>query len=307
MNKSLIKPAALRGGDTIGIAAPSSPFDEESFHQGVQILESMGFRVRVSDEIFKREGYLAGSDPERAQLLMDLFEDPSVRAVFCARGGFGSMKVLPLLDFETIRKNPKILVGFSDITALSLAIYQCCQTVSLHGPLVTTLKKGSRTTLEGLKSAVSAAGPAVLRPSRPRVLQPGQASGPVLGGNLTTLTHLMGTPYEPSFDGALLFLEDRGEPPYRIDRMLSQLTLAGRLDTVSGILLGTFEDCGPPDKVYDVVTNAFSRKDLPILGGFDFGHGSENVAFPIGPEATLDTDERSLRFRESALSEAVGS
>lgn len=307
MGKSLINPPALQQGDTIGVAAPASPFDEASFKQGVHILESMGFVVKVTEEIFKKDGYLAGSDQERAGLLMALFEDTAIRAIFCARGGFGSMKILPFLDFKTIADNPKILVGFSDITALALAIYDRSNMTSLHGPLVTTLKQGSPKTVAELKSALSALRPPVLKPSIPRVLHPGQATGPVLGGNLATLTHLMGTPYEPSLDGALLFLEDRGEPLYRIDRMLSQLRLAGRLDAVSGLILGTFEDCGHPDDVYHLFSQTFSDKNLPILGGFDFGHGPENVALPIGPEATLDTDEQNLRFRESALSEADGS
>ena len=305
MGKSLVKPVALRPGDAIGIAAPASPFDEASFQEGLAVLESMGFEVKVSKGVFKREGYLAGSDRERAELLMDLFRDITVRAIFCARGGFGSMKILPLLDFDTITENPKILVGFSDITALSLAIYRCCQMTSLHGPLVTTLRKGSQTTVAGLQSALSPGHPPVLTPSRPRVLSPGRASGRVLGGNLATLTHLMGTPYEPSFENALLFIEDRGEPPYRIDRMLSQLHLGGRLEKIAGVILGTFEDCGPLDAVYDLLDQAFSHKQIPVLGGFDFGHGPENVALPIGPEAVLDTDRQHLRFTETALKEAT--
>jgi len=301
MERTLIKPAALKPGDTIGIAAPASPFDEKAFEEGVQLLKSMGFDVKVSKGVFKRNGYLAGSDPERADLLMGLFQDTSIRAVFCARGGFGSMKILPLLDFQVIRDNPKILVGFSDITALSLAVYHRCGLVSLHGPLVTTLRKGSEKTVDALQSAVSSTKPPVLKPSRPYVVKSGQASGPVLGGNLATLTHLMGTPYEPSLEGALLFLEDCKEPPYRIDRMMSQLRLAGRLEKISGIILGTFEDCGILDEVYSIIDKAFSQKEVPILGGFDFGHGPENVALPIGPQAVLDTGEPHLRFAESAL------
>lgn len=304
MDEPLVKPKPLRAGETIGVAAPASPFDDTRFREGVKILESMGFSVRVPDAVFERDGYLAGSDESRAKHLMDLFRDETIRAVFCARGGFGAMKILPLLDFQSIRENPKILVGFSDITALSLALYHCCGLVSLHGPLVTTLGKGLESTITGLKAALSSPEPPLLSPVRPEVLRPGKGSGPVLGGNLATLTHLMGTPYEPPFKGAILFLEDRGEAAYRIDRMLSQLRLAGRLDEISGVILGTFEDCGPLDTIYSVVTEAFSERDIPILAGFDFGHGPQNVAFPIGPAALLDTDLPALRFQESFFDEA---
>lgn len=305
MEKPVIKPPAIRPGDTVGIAAPASPFDQKAFEAGVAVVESMGYQVKISDQLFRRHGYLAGSDTERAELLMRLFADESVKAIFCARGGFGSMKLLPLLDFEAIRAEPKILVGFSDITTLLVAIYQQCGIVTFHGPLVTSLGKRSEKTVSALMDAISSYKPLVLTPSKSVVLHAGQASGPVIGGNLATLTHLIGTPYEPAFERHLLFLEDRGESPYRIDRMLSQLHLSGRLEGVAGVILGTFEECGSLEDVYAIVKEVFRHTGIPVLAGFELGHGTENITVPVGLHADLDTDDASLRFREPAVHEAA--
>jgi muramoyltetrapeptide carboxypeptidase len=303
VQQPLVKPPALRPGDTIGIAAPGSPFDQQAFERGVAVLESMGLQVKIPENLFARQGYLAGSDTERASQLMKLFEDESVRAIMCARGGFGSMKLLPLLDFETVCARPKIVVGFSDITALLLAIYYRCGMVTFHGPLVTTLKKHSEKTCTALMDSFSSSRPPALKSPNPVVLKPGQASGPVVGGNLTVLTHLMGTPYEPRFEGHVLFLEDRGEAPYRIDRMLSQLRLAGLLDGLAGVILGSFHDCGPVEDVYEIVKQAFDHTDIPVLAGFDLGHGTDNLTVPIGVKAQMDTEDGSLRFQEPATCE----
>jgi len=305
MGTELIKPAGLSPGDTIGIAAPASPFDKESFKEGIRIIESLGFNVKTPENVFRRNGYLAGSDMERAESLMQLFEDDTIHGIFCARGGFGSMKLLPLLDFRIIAKNPKIFVGFSDITALSLAIYQHSGMATFHGPLVTTLGKGSEATIAALKTAISSSTPLVLTPSKPLVLRPGKASGPVIGGNLTVLTHLLGTSYEPSFHGHILFLEDRGEAPYRIDRLFSQFRLASHLDGISGLILGTFHDCGNPEEIYNIVTEALKDTQIPILAGFDLGHGPENLTIPLGLRAKLDTENGNLQFQEPAVKEAT--
>ncbi|MDY6838139.1 MAG: LD-carboxypeptidase [Thermodesulfobacteriota bacterium] len=301
MEGRVIKPTALSPGDTIGIAAPASPFDRKAFEQGVEVLEAMGFNVKIPDNLFKREGYLAGSDSERAALLMGLFSDGEVRAVLCARGGFGSMRLLPFLDFEAMGNHPKILVGFSDVTALLVSLYRKCGLVTFHGPMMTTLAKGSQATSSALMAAITAHSPLVLTPSRPVVLNPGHAAGPVIGGNLSTLSHLMGTPFELVFGGHLLFLEERGEAPYRIDRMLSQLHLGGRLDGVAGVILGSFEDCGALEEVYDIVKGVFQNRPVPVLAGFDIGHGEDNVTLPMGLWADLDTENGNLRFLEHAV------
>ena len=175
--------------------------------------------------------------------------------------------------------------------------------ITFHGPLVTTLARDSEKTCSALIDAIGSARPIVLNPSKATVLNSGRASGRLVGGNLTTLCHLMGTPYEPPFKGHLLFLEDRGEAPYRIDRMLSQLYLGGRLDGVAGVILGSFQDCGPLEEVHAIVQETFRHAAIPILAGFDIGHGIDNLTVPIGLEANLDTEDASLRFKESALKE----
>ena len=303
MEQTPIKPQTLRPGDTIGIAAPASPFDQQAFDRGIGVLESMGYRVKIPENLFMKRGYLAGSDSDRASQLMKLFENESVRAVFCARGGFGSMKFLPLLDFEAICAQPKILMGFSDITALLVAIYNRCGMVTFHGPLVTTLKKDSKKTCTALIDAVGSNRPLALKARKAVVLNPGRASGRLVGGNLTCLCHLVGTPYEPRFEGHILFIEDRGEALYRIDRMLTQLSLGGHLDRVTGVVLGSFQDCGPFEDVYAIVKEAFRHTGVPILAGFDLGHGTDNLTVPIGLEADLDTEDGSLRFQEPATYE----
>jgi muramoyltetrapeptide carboxypeptidase len=303
MRHKLIKPPVLRPGDTVGIAAPASPFDEDAFEAGLQTLRDMGFEIKVPGQIFEKQGYLAGTDRQRASLLIELFEDDTVQAILCARGGFGSMKLLPLLDFGLIKTHPKPLVGYSDITALLVAIYKKCGMTTFHGPLVTTLGKGSSETRFSFMGAVASSSPIRLKPKAPHIVHPGKATGPVLGGNLTVLTTLLGTPYQPSFKGHILFLEDRGEALYRIDRMLSQLQLAGCLDQVVGVVLGSFLDCGPLDQIHSIVRKAFHKK-VPILGGFDLGHGDENLTLPLGIPAELDTAAGALRFRETAVTNA---
>lgn len=213
------------------------------------------------------------------------------------------MKLLPLLDFETICAHPKILLGFSDITALLVAIYNRCGMVTFHGPLVTTLKRDSEKTCLALIDAIGSSRPLALKPRKAMVLNSGRASGRLVGGNLTSLCHLMGTPYEPPFEGHLIFLEDRGEAPYRIDRMLSQLHLGGHLDGVAGVILGSFHGCGPLEDVYAIVKQALRHTDIPILAGFDLGHGTDNLTVPIGLEAELDAEAGSLRFQEPAIQE----
>ena len=300
MEQVVIKPPSLNPGDTIGVAAPASPFDRGDFERGVSVIESMGYQVRIPENLFARNGYLAGSDRDRAGLLMGLFADESITAVFCARGGFGSMRLLPLLDFDAISARPKIFLGYSDITTLLVAFYEKCGMVTFHGPLVTTLKKNCAATGSALTNAVGSREPLVVKPSNPVILNPGRASGRVVGGNLTNLCHLLGTPYEPSFDGNLLILEDRGEAPYRIDRMVTQLHLGGHLEGIAGVILGSFQECGPIEDVYKIMKEAFHHSNVPILAGFDIGHGLPNLTVPLGLEAELNTEEGSLRFVEAA-------
>lgn len=295
-------PGRLLPGDTIGIVAPAGPFDRKEFGRGVEALKAMGFRIVVPDDIYIKNGYLAGPDIHRANLINTFFADRKIKAIICARGGFGSMRILSLLDFELIKKNPKIFIGFSDISAILSVLYTKCGFVVFHGPMVTSLGDASRKTMEALLAAVSSDAMLAIRPKTGITIRHGLASGPVAGGNLTTLCHLVGTSFEPGLKGHLLLLEDKGEPCYRIDRMLTHMKLAGCFDDLAGLVLGSFKNCGPISEIIEIVDNLFKEDNIPILAGFEVGHGKNNITIPIGLNATVDADRQLLSFHESATS-----
>jgi len=299
-SKKLLRPARLKTGDKIGIAAPASHFDRQNYNLGVRVLESMGFYVSVLDDIFDRDMYLAGSDIHRANLLNKLFADSSIKAIICARGGYGSIRILPLLDYNIIRNNPKIFVGFSDVSAILSAIYTKCDLVTFHGPMVTTMADASQKTKESMMAAFLSGSKLNITIKNGIALRHGSASGIVSGGNLATLCHLAGTPFQPSFKDHILFLEDRGEAAYKIDRMLTQMKMAGCFDGISGLILGFFENCGKMSEIFSVVDDIFKDYDIPILAGFEAGHGRNNITIPFGITATLDSDRQLLSFHEVA-------
>lgn len=300
----IVKPPGLRPGATIGIAAPASPFDLELFGQGLALVEGRGYRTLCPEAVYARRGYLAGDDRQRAAALQALFVDPQVGAIFCARGGFGSMRLLAHLDFEPIKDNPKILVGFSDVTALSNVLFDRCGLVGFHGPVVTSLADTDARTSDGLFAALDPSVPLRLSVAEGKTLTPGTATAPLCGGNLTTLCHLVGTPFAPSFDGKILLLEDVNEAPYRIDRMLSQMRMAGCFDGLAGLVLGTFNGCGSEEELKAVVEEVFAPPGIPILSGLTAGHGPVNLTVPIGLTATLNAGEKRLFFHEPATTKA---
>jgi muramoyltetrapeptide carboxypeptidase len=290
-------PIALKPGDCIGIVAPASSFEESVFYAGIGVLENMGFRVRIPEGIFARSGYFAGSDAVRAAQVNAAFADSTVQAIICARGGYGSMQILPYLDYAAIRRHPKLLMGFSDITALLCALYQRSGLVSCHGPVVTTLVNASPVTLESVLHALTLNHLPGIHLECGMTLSPGKASGPVICGNLTTLCHLVGTPFLPNLNEHILIIEDKGEKPYRIDRMLTQMNLAGVFDGLSGLGIGTFENCGAADELYEIIARIFGPFHIPILAGFNIGHGPDNIAVPFGLEAFLDAGQHLLTYR----------
>lgn len=298
-NKS-VRPPRLKPGDTIGIVAPAGPFDSEKFMKGKTVLESMGFQTFFDEGIFQKHGFLAGTDIQRTDQLNRLFADPTVQAIACARGGYGSIRILSFLDFETIKKHPKIFLGFSDISALLSVLYEQCGLVTFHGPVVTTLAKATEKTIMAMKTALTSDASLELTPEDGKVIKPGVCSGLVAGGNLTTLCHLVGTPYAPNFKGKILLLEDVGEMPYRIDRMLTQMKLAGCFNGIAGLILGVFEECGHLNEIVEIFNNIFENANIPILAGFGMGHGEHNLTIPMGLGATLDTDKNRLLFHEPA-------
>lgn len=293
-------PPRLRRGDTIGIVAPASHFDRQSFARGIEVLESMGFQTYLPDLIYEKSGKRAGVDHRRAELVNRLFVDPKIQGIVCARGGYGSLRILELLDYVQIGRNPKIFVGFSDISAIHACLYQRCEMVTFHGPTITTLARSSLETQQSFSKALMTTTGISIAPLHPVTLRAGVGAGPVVGGNLTTLCHLLGTPFSPRFRGHILLLEDQGEAVYRIDRMLSQMKLAGCLDGITGLMLGMFKNCGPMQEIFEVIQDIFQDNNIPILAGFGIGHNEPNFTIPFGLNANLDTNQGRLSFHGRA-------
>lgn len=291
-----ILPPPLNAGDTIGIAAPASSFDHALFNKGIETLRSMGFNPAIPDEIFDKSNYLAGSDQQRAEIVNRLFNDADIKAVICARGGFGTMRILPYLDYPLIREHPKWLVGFSDISALLWALYSGSGLLSLHGPTVTTLAKADKHTVQSLDAALKLNLPLKITNPAGRTIRSGSTFGPIIGGNLTTLCHLMGTRFSLDCSGAILLIEDRNEALYRVDRMLSQIRLSPWFQKIAGVAVGTFEDCGHQDDIDRMVAETFDELHIPVLAGIDIGHGKTNLTVPFGMEAVLDADEQFIEI-----------
>ena len=312
MSEGLNRPLALEPGDLVALVAPSRPASERGPREAAAYLEKRGYRVDVSPAIHDRHYYLAGTDDTRAAELNRVFADPEVRAVFCARGGFGSGRLLDRLDFGAVRGDPKIVAGFSDSTALLLALYSRAGLAVFNGaladfdlgevrdPLVEASLWPLLTSPEPLGEVPAAA-------ESMGVVRPGTARGPLVPANLALLCSLLGTPFFPPLDGALLVLEDIDEYPYRIDRMLNQLRLAGVLERLSGLLFGQFRDCFTAEEMEEAPTLAeialdhAQGTDFPIVAGLPFSHFPRRLVLPAGVCAELDTTIPSLEITEAAV------
>lgn len=297
-----IFPPPLLPGDRISIVAPASPFDRNKFNNGLSVIEELGFLPVFNDDLFQSDGYLAGSDNHRAGMFNAAFMDQETAGVWCVRGGYGSLRLLPLIDYAMIRSHPKVLIGCSDITAILNALHSNCGLNTFHGPMIASLGQTSAFTLNALKEMFKWHDGYAVAPENPVLMRSGNAAGPVAGGNLTTLCHLLGTPWQPRFPGRLLFLEDRGEAPYRIDRMLCQMKIAGCFRGLAGLMLGSFEKCGPYDEILGIVADVFFDMDIPVLAGFSVGHAEPNIILPIGVEAYLDANAGTLTYFKSPVS-----
>ncbi len=306
--KTIVKPKALQRGDLIGICAPAGPaLAEEDLHKGVRYLQQLGYRVLLTPHLLRKRGYLAGTDRERASDLMHLFTDTRVSAIIALRGGYGTQRILPLLDFQKIRKNPKIVVGYSDLTALSLALYARANLLTFAGPMVAAEMARGLTGLaeEYFWRCLTSTKPLGLFPGPCGALRKGSAEGRILGGNLSLVAATAGTPYFPSFANSLVLLEEIGERPYRIDRMLRQLSLAGVWKASEGVLLGTFVDCDPePGKpslsLNEVIDDTYHDVPQPILADLHHGHVRQSLTIPIGAHARIQNG-RKLVILESAV------
>ena len=290
-NEKNLLPARLVPGDTVGVIAPAGPVSGAETASGISLLAERGFVVREGRHLYRNHGYLAGDDRSRLEDLHEMFAAPAVKAVICARGGYGTMRLLERLDYGLVRANPKIFAGYSDITALLLAFYRKTGLVTFHGPMIRDCAGMGTGPMDGLLDLLQ--GSAFRsRPLSGPAVREGTARGILLGGNLTMLCHLAGTPFMPSMDGCILFLEDRGEQLYRIDRMLTHLTLGGVLKGLAGLVGGMFTDCGDPEAIAGMLGEVTAG--IPVASGLAVGHGPFNMALPLGVCAELDTTRLTL-------------
>jgi muramoyltetrapeptide carboxypeptidase len=315
-----IKPPRLIQGDTIGIVAPASaPIDPQAIDRSVKVLQRLGFKVKLGRHLRKRRGFLAGSDGERVGDLMTMFRDPEVKAILCVRGGYGTARLLPLLDYRMIRANPKIFVGYSDITSLHCGFLKKANLVTFHGPMLHSdfcKKDMPDFTLQSFLNTLTRPHPAGsickgYQGKTVSILRRGKVSGRLVGGNISLLCTTLGTPYQPSFKEKILFLEDLDEPPYRFDRMLTHLLNAGVLQQVAGVAVGINRNCIDPkaektkeyrQTVEDVLTERLAGLRVPVVTGLPFGHVPLNATLPVGVQAELDGTNGDLTILEPAVS-----
>lgn len=314
----MLKPRALKPGDTIGFVAPAGDLNRERIERAVERLEAMGFKVVIPENLFRKNGYLAGTDQERADELMAMFLDPEIDAVFPGTGGYGTTRMLHLLDYDAIRAHPKMLIGFSDITGLHMALHQKAGLVTFHSPNpqygLGSEGEWNPFTEASFWRAVLAESyvgdPEYVIAADERVEYPvttvtgGKARGMIVGGNLSLVQAVTGTPYQLDTRGKILFLEDIGEAPYRVDRMLRQLKDSGQLDGIAGAVLGRFtrrksEDTSDETTTMEeVLDEYFGPLGVPVLRDFPAGHVSDHVTLPMGVEVELDADAQTISVLE---------
>jgi muramoyltetrapeptide carboxypeptidase len=317
--KTFIKPERLCPGDTVGIVAPASaPPDPGAVDRAAAGIERLGFKPKLGKNVRARLGFIAGTDRERATDLMAMFTDKRVKAIICLRGGYGTPRILERLDYEVIRRNAKILAGYSDITSLHLALGKKPGLLTFHAPMLNgemadpALPDFARTAFLRTVTQAAPAGSICCgyREKTISVIRAGMAEGRLLGGNLTMICASAGTPFMPSFKDKILFFEDIGEKPYRIDRMLTHLMNAGVLSQVAGVAVGINKDCLDPDakpggeyrqSAEDVIKERLSLLGVPVVTGLPFGHTTLNATIPVGVRATLDGKRGDLIITEAAV------
>jgi muramoyltetrapeptide carboxypeptidase len=304
--RSLIRAPRLRAGDAVTVVAPAGPVLPQRLEAGLEVLRGWDLDVGVAPHVLgvdRAFGYLAADDAARADDLVRAWCDPDVRAVLCARGGYGVHRMVDLLDWESLAAaGPKVLLGFSDITALHQAFAARLGLSTLHGPVVTSLGAGDAESREHLRVMLFDPRPGTrLTPSPAQVLVPGRAEGVLVGGNVALLAAELGTRTSQPAAGSIAVLEEVGEELYRLDRLLTHLLRAGWFDGVLGIVLGDFTDCGSEDSVRSLLVDRLTPLGVPMLWGAPFGHGSRNLAFPLGVPALLDADAGTVVLREPAL------
>jgi muramoyltetrapeptide carboxypeptidase len=314
----LLRPRRLQPGDTVGLFSPSSATHERApFEIAAETLQALGFKPRLAPHARARYGHFAGTDAQRASDINTLFADPGVHGLLAITGGSGGNRILPLLDYAQMRRTPKFVGGFSDLTALINAIHAQTGLVTFHSPVA--LSEWNNFSVEHFRGTVVEAREMLLanpgdkddnlvaKTGRITTISPGKARGPLVGGNLAVLASMAGSAYWPRFDGAILFLEDVNEYIYRVDRMLSTLKLAGVLNRLAGVVLGGFTNCGPGDGSYGTLTldevfdDYFKPLKVPVYSGALFGHIRRKFTLPVGLPVEMDADAGTLRFLQPAV------
>ncbi len=309
-----IKPKKLKRGELVGIISPaSSANDERDVENGVKYIESLGYRTILGNNVGKQRGYLAGTDEERVQDIHQMFSDKYVKAIFCLRGGYGAFRLLDKIDYTLIQKNPKIFVGFSEITALQMAFLKKANLVTFAGPMILSnfLKNISDFTEKNFWSVLTSSKKLKrISFSQKNILSNikfGEVIGELVGGNLSVFTSLLGTGYLPNLKNKILLLEEINEPPYKVDRIFNQLRLNKVFDKVSGIILGNFIDCEETDKkkssltLEEVFTDYFNELKIPIVSSISHGHSKKMITLPLGVKLKINLDKRHLEFAEGRV------
>lgn len=312
MTGDVLRAPALAAGDRVAVVAPSGPLlDDEALRAGLAVLEAWDLDAVLMPNLHAQTGHLAGTDAERAADLNSAVRDPSIRALWAARGGYGAGRVLDLVDWQALREDPKLLLGFSDVTALLIAGWERASLVSLHAPSISSLRRVSGTAAERqlrhLASSTEPLGAVSWSDHAPATLVEGVGEGRLLGGNLALLCSLVGTVDEPDTRGTILFLEEVGEWPYRIDRMLIQLLRAGLLDEIEGLVVGRPIGCDAPAgrpsaTAAEVIVDVLGDLGIPTLIDAPIGHHGAQVPLPVGVRAVLDADAGRLELLEPAVS-----
>lgn len=315
--RKIIKPKQLKRGDTVGLVTPASPITEEQLQLAVSNLEKIGLRVAYNEKrVLAKHGYLAGSDLLRADEINLMFQNPKIDGVWCVRGGYGGARILGMLNYKVIKANPKVFVGYSDITALHHAIFKYTGLVCFHGPAAAS--EFSDYSVAHLENVLMNPQPKYLiEPSvenlnmedsnyKPLALSKGVAEGRLIGGNLTLVASLIGTYFDVNYDNRIVFLEDVGEKPYRIDRMITQLLMSGKFQRVRAVALGIFSNCeARTDEdsltLMEVLADRFQYFKIPVIYGMSFGHIANQFVLPFGIEARLDAENNTLQLLESAV------
>jgi len=306
----MIRPKTLKKGDTIGLMSASGATPSERLQPAIASIEKLGLKVVIGETCHARHGYLAGTDDQRAADVHRMFQDPTIDGIFCIRGGYGATKILPLLDFEVIKENPKVFAGYSDVTALHIALNQLCGFVTYHTPMPSTefiRQEMDDYTWQSFRQHIMATEEETYYLENPAeqsmsMLAAGSATGSLIGGNLTLVTASLGTPYEIDTKDKILFLEDIDESEQRVDRMLTQLKLAGKLDDAAGILLGAWTNCGPenPQKpeqslsLQTIFQEILIPLNKPIISQVTCGHCLPTMSLPLGRTITMDADNQRI-------------